>query len=239
MDGRAHSARGPGCSALSCPQPSTSPHAPQAPSQKRDSSLPSPKQGRFFFLFCKNCSAPPAPPWALQSSTRRCLHADPSQRVCMVLSREGGDGGTTRSLRPCTALACRPRPLPAAVKDHACSPDSHPVPLLKTRRLARPHLQAGQRPWPCSSERAGVAEMCRAGSATARPPAGGGGLPQLTSPGFVARDGESTGLSSTGGPPQPVPLGTGLRTLPWQLLLVLRSWVHSQAHLHPGPGGRS
>lgn len=59
MDGRAHSARGPGCSALSCPQPSTSPHAPQAPSQKRDSSLPAPKQGRCFFLFCKNCSAPP------------------------------------------------------------------------------------------------------------------------------------------------------------------------------------
>lgn len=54
----------------------------------------------------------------------------------MVLSREGGDGGTTRSLRPCTALACRPRTLPAAVENHAFGPDSHPVPLLKTRRLA-------------------------------------------------------------------------------------------------------
>lgn len=55
----------------------------------------------------------------------------------------------------------------------------------------------------------------------------------------MARNGESTGLSSTGGPPQPVPLGTGLRTLPWQLLLVLRSWVRSQAHLPLGPGGSS
>lgn len=36
----------------------------------------------------------------------------------------------------CAALACLPRPLPAAVKDHACGPDSRPVPLLKTSRLA-------------------------------------------------------------------------------------------------------
>lgn len=64
-----------------------------------------------------------------------CTRTPRSERV-WFLSREGGDSSATRSLRPCTALACRPRPLRAAAEDHACSPDSCPVPLLKTCRLA-------------------------------------------------------------------------------------------------------